>query len=248
VHGTEAAEVEFREIQESLVAEPGGYRELLMPGIRYALVIGLFLAFFNNWTGWSAMGGYIPMILEISGVHDRQSAILQFAITYLAMAVLAVVAMFLVDRFGRRPLWIVSSISMALITLYTGGLFHFHVHGYAVLIAIMLCTVPHGLALGPLPWLMMSEIFPNRIRARAVAVTTTFLWLVIFACAQLFPILTGLSLRTLGSIAGVFWLFAIICVFSAIFGIKMLPETSGRSLEAIGRSLREHASSPSVAD
>ena len=237
VHGAEEAESEFREINSALVTEPGGFAELWGPGLRYALLVGLLLAFFVDWTGWSAMGGYIPMLLELSGVHDRQSAILQFAMTYVAMAVLAVVAMFLVDRVGRKPLWIGASVAMAAFTFYTGILFYFHHQGIAVLLAIMLCTLPHGLALGPLPWLMISEIFPNRIRAKAVAVTTTFLWLAIFACAQLFPVLMAFSQRTLGSIAGIFWLFSGICVLATIFGVKMLPETGGRTLEDIGRSL-----------
>ncbi len=183
------------------------------------------------------IGGYIPMILEISGVKDRQSAILQFAVTYLVMTVLTVLTMFLVDRLGRRPLWIFSSISMAAFTFYTGGLFYYHIHGPAVLVAISLCAIPHGLALGPLPWLMMSEIFPNRIRAKAVAVTTTFLWLMGYSCAQLFPLLAGFSQRTIGSSAGVFWLFTGVCFLAALFGFKMLPETRGRTLEEIGRSL-----------
>lgn len=131
---------------------------------------------------------------------------------------------------------------MALITLVTGFVFHFQIHGLIVLLVIILCTMPHGLALGPLPWLMMSEIFPTRIRAKAVAVTTTFLWLVIYLCAQLFPTLTGLSQSYLGSIAGVFWLFTLVCICSTIFGIKMLPETRGRTLEDIGASIKAKAS------
>jgi len=85
--------------------------------------------------------------------------------------VLAVVAMFLVDRVGPKPLRIGASIATASFTFYTGVLFYFHHQGIAVLFAIMLGTLPHGLALGPRQWLMISEIFPNRIRAKAVAFT-----------------------------------------------------------------------------
>jgi SP family arabinose:H+ symporter-like MFS transporter len=237
VHGSEAAELEMREIKTALAEEPGGFAELWRPGVRLALVIGLLLAFFNNWTGWSAMGGYIPMLLQMAGVQERSSAILQFSITYGAMAVLTIASMFLIDRAGRRPLWIFASFLMAAITFVTGFVFHYQVHGLAILVVIILCTIPHGLALGPLPWLMMSEIFPTRVRAKAVGVTTTFLWITVYTCAQFFPMLTSWSQRTLGSIAGVFWLFTVICLASAIFGIKLLPETRGRSLEDIGRSL-----------
>jgi MFS transporter, SP family, arabinose:H+ symporter len=239
VHGPETAQVELAEIRQSLAQEVGGFRELFQPGLRYALVIGLLLAFFNNWTGWSAMGGYIPMLFEMAGVQQRHVAILQFSLTYLAMALMTVGSMWLIDRVGRRPLWIVASVLMAAITLVTGTVFHFQVRGPLVLLVIVLCTVPHGLALGGLPWLMMSELFPTRIRAQAVAVTTTFLWVVIYTCAQFFPMLIGWSQRHLGSPAGAFWIFTLVCVFSTLFGWRMLPETKGRTLEEIASSWRK---------
>jgi SP family arabinose:H+ symporter-like MFS transporter len=239
VHGPAAAEVELGEIRDSLAQEVGGLRELLQPGLRFALLIGLLLAFFNNWTGWSAMGGYIPMLLEMAGVQQRHAAILQFSLTYLAMALMTVASMWLIDRVGRRPLWIVASVLMAAITAVTGMVFHFEARGPLVLLVIVLCTVPHGLALGGLPWLMMSELFPTRIRAQAVAVTTTFLWIVIYTCAQFFPMLIGWSQRYLGSPAGAFWVFTLVCVCSTLFGWRLLPETRGRTLEEIARSWRK---------
>ena len=238
VHGPQAADAELSEIRQSLAQEVGGLNELLQPGLRYAVLIGLCLAFFNNWTGWSAMGGYIPMLFEMAGVQQRHVAILQFSLTYLAMALMTVASMWLIDRVGRRPLWITASILMAAITAVTGIAFHFQVHGPLVLLVIVLCTVPHGLALGGLPWLMMSELFPTRVRAKAVAVTTTFLWIVIFTCAQFFPMLIGSSQRHLRSPAGAFWVFTLVCVCSTLFGWRMLPETRGRSLEEIARSWR----------
>ena len=240
VHGPEIALTELEEIKASLQTEEGGFRELLQPGIRFALLIGLMLAFFNNWTGWSAMASYIPILFEMAGVEDRHIAILQFSITYLAMAVVTIGSMFLIDRVGRRPLWIIASLTMALVTATTGAVFAFQIHGPILLLVITLCTVPHGLALGALPWLMMSEIFPNRIRAKAVALTTTFLWLMIFAAAQTFPLLTGFSQRTIDSPAGAFWFATVICLAAALFGWKMLPETKGRSLEKIADSWQRH--------
>ncbi len=240
VHGPEIARTELEEIKSSLNTEEGGFRELLLPGIRYALLIGLMLAFFNNWTGWSAMASYIPVLFEMAGVEQRHVAILQFAITYLAMAVVTIGSMWLIDRVGRRPLWIIASLTMAFVTILTGLVFAMQIRGPILLLVITLCTVPHGLALGALPWLMMSEIFPNRVRAKAVAITTTFLWLMIFAAAQTFPLLVGYSQRTIGSPAGAFWFAAVFCLASAIFGWKMLPETKGRSLENIANSWQRH--------
>jgi len=236
VHGRENARLELDEIQASLAEEQGGIAELFQPGIRHALVIGLLLAFFNNWTGWSMMGGYIPMLFQMAGVQQRHAAILEFSFTYLAMAVWTVVAMALVDRLGRRPLWIWASIGMAIITAATGTVFHFQLHGAVILLVITLCTVPHGLAIGPLPWLMMSEIFPTRIRAKAVAVTTTFLWLTIYSGTQFFPMMISWSKAAIGSAGGAFWVFTAVSCLSALFGWRMLPETKSRTLEDIARS------------
>jgi SP family arabinose:H+ symporter-like MFS transporter len=237
IHGPEVADRELAEIKASVKEEQGGWGELLLPGIRYALLIGCLLAFFNNWTGWSAMGGYITTLVELSGVKSHSTAILQFAFTYVSMAIFTAISLFLVDRLGRRPLWIFASILMALVTLATGMVFHFHLHGWVVLLVLCLCTVPHGIALGGLPWLMMSEIFPNRVRAKAVAITTTFLWIVIYSCGQFFPIFLKMSTDHLGSGAGVFWLFTFICILSTIFGCTIMPETKGRTLEDIASSL-----------
>jgi SP family arabinose:H+ symporter-like MFS transporter len=238
VHEPGLADKELAEIKMAVNEEVGCWSELWQPGIRHALLIAALLAFFNNWTGWSAMGGYITNLVEASGVTSHSTAILQFAFTYVAMTIMTIVSMWLVDRLGRRPLWIFASFLMALVTLATGFVFHYHVHGIVVLLVLVLCTVPHGIALGGLPWLMMSELFPNRIRAKAVALTTTFLWVVVFSCGQLFPIFVQMSTDRIGSAAGVFWLFTVICLIAALFGCTIMPETKGRTLEDIADSLK----------
>lgn len=239
VDGAEFAKAEMEQIKTSLAQETGKLSELFAPGIRYALGIGILLAFFNNWTGWSVMGGYIPMLLEATGLKDRSLAFLQFAVTYGFMGLMTLIACWTVDRVGRRPLWLFASALMAVVTALTGVVFHYHLSGWIVLLVIILCTVPHGLALGPLPWLMMSEIFPTRLRARAVSLTTAFLWVTIYSGAQLFPIMTDYSDKLIGSVGGAFWLFTVICIFAFLFGWKMLPETKGRVLEEIAASWKK---------
>ena len=118
----------------------------------------------------------------------------------------------------------------------TGMVFQFDLTGNFVLLVVFLCGAPHAMALGPLPWLMMSEIFPTRIRARAVAITTTIIWIAGFTAPFVFPILMEYSEKMLGSVGGSFWLFAVICVFAFLFGLKLLPETKGRTLEEIAKS------------
>jgi len=185
------------------------------------------------------IGGYIPMLFEMSGLEDRARAILQFAVTYGFMGLMTLVSLVLMDRVGRRPLWLFASLLMAAITAVAGLVFHFQVTGPAVLIVIILCTVPHGIALGGIPWLMMSELFPTRLRAKAVSVTTTFLWLAIFSGAYLFPALTSASVRLVGSVGGAFWLFTGVCLLAFLFGLMMMPETKGRTLEEIASSWRK---------
>ena len=239
VDGAEFAKNEMEQIKASLAEETGSISELFAPGMRYALGIGILLAFFNNWTGWSVMGGYIPMLFEASGLKDRALAFLQFAVTYGVMGLMTLIACWTVDRVGRRPLWLFASALMAVVTALAGAVFHYHLSGWIVLLVIILCTVPHGLALGPLPWLMMSEIFPTRLRARAVSLTTAFLWVTIYSGAQLFPIMTDYSDKLIGSVGGAFWLFSAICILAFLFGWKMLPETKGRTLEEIAASWRK---------
>jgi MFS family permease len=179
------------------------------------------------------------MLLEASGLNDRSLSILQFTMSYACMGTVTMIACWTTDRAGRRPMWMFASLLMAAVMCLTGVVFHFHLSGWVVLLVISLCTIPHGIALGPLPWLMISEIFPTRLRARAVSLTTAFLWLTIFSGAQLFPIMADYSKAYIGSIGGAFWICSIICVFSFFFGLKMLPETKGRSLEEIAASWKK---------
>jgi len=238
IDGPDYAKQEIEEITLSIDQETGGWRDLFAPGMRYALLIGILLALFNNWTGWSVMGGYIPMLFEMSGLENRAQAILQFAVTCGFMGLMTLVSLLLMDRVGRRPLWLFASLLMAAITFATGVAVHYQLTGTIGLVVSVLCTVPHGIALGGIPWLMMSELFPARLRAKAVSITTTFLWLTIFSGTCLFPALTSTSIRLVGSVAGAFLLFTGICILAFFFGLFMMPETKGRTLEDIPNSWR----------
>ena len=235
IDGPEFARVEMVQIEKSLAAEVGSFSELFAPGLRMALLVGLCLAFFNNYTGWSAMAYYLTHVFEVGGL-GRTDAIFQFLLAYGFMGVMTLVACGLVDRLGRRPLWLVSSAIMVAANVLMGLVFYLDLRGFPVLLAVFLCAIPHSFALGPLPWLMMSEIFPTRIRARAVAITTTFIWIVGFLACYFFPIIASLSERLIGSIAGVFWLSGVMCILAFIFGLTLMPETKGKTLEEIADS------------
>ena len=233
INGTEKAELELEEISQAVSEEPGGFSELLQPGFRMALLVGIGLAVFNQWTGLSGIGPYLPTIFQMAGFESKSDAIFQMLIVHIIQGVFTLLAIALVDRIGRRPLWLIASASMFFSLLITALIFQCNVTGGAVIIVIALVSVPHALGLGPLPWLMMSEIQPTRIRAKAVAISTTFLWLAGFVATLLFPIIEETSQKLIGSIAGVFLLYAGICVLAFIFGALWLPETKNKTLEEI---------------
>jgi MFS family permease len=161
---------------------------------------------------------------------------------------LTLVSIWLIDRAGRRPLWIITSAAMFFCLVLSGFVFHFHVTGRAVVAVIFLILTPHSVGLGPLPWLMMSELYPTRIRARAVSISTTFLWIAGFTGPFAFPMIQDVSTKALGSAAGVFWFYAAICLVSFFWALKYLPETKGRTLEEIGRSWTAGASNAARAE
>jgi MFS transporter, SP family, arabinose:H+ symporter len=236
IENPEYAREEIAAIQISLREEAGGWKELFQPGLRMALVVGILLAIFNNYTGWSGIYNYLPSIFNQAGYLKGQDANFQYLIAFAFMGAMTLIACFIVDRLGRRPLWLIGSLAMIGANLLVGLLFQCEAAGWMILVGILLMAIPHSFALGPLPWLMMSELYPTRNRARAVAITTTVLWITSFFPVMLFPILSGISSDWLGTISGVFFFYAILSLLALIFGWMMLPETKGRTLEQIAES------------
>ena len=229
---------ELAEIKASMREEIGGIRELLQPGMRAALLTGLFLAVLGNWTGWTAMSLYMPSLFQEAGFLKPSDAIAQNVFVMGTTVLLTIVSICLVDRVGRRPLWLGCSAAMFVCLIVAGVIFQLHLTGSIVVLAIFLCAAPHAIGLGPLPWLMMSEIYPNRVRARALSLCTTMLWVAGFTAPFVFPVMEAASKRILHSAAGVFWFYSIVCIFSLIWGYKFLPETRGRTLENVADSWR----------
>jgi sugar porter (SP) family MFS transporter len=232
----EADDREMAEIRASLAQQGAGIRDVFAPGVRPALGVGIMLGILNNWTGWTGIAFYLPTIFQRAGFDNASDAIFQNAIVMAGNVVLTLVSISLVDRVGRRPLWITCSAAMAIGLTLVGMAFHYGVTGPIMVVIMFLCAAPHAMGLGALPWLMMSEIYPTRVRAKALSISTTCLWIAAFTGPAAFPILQAQSERMVGSIGGVFWLYAAICVFSVFWALKYLPETRGRTLEEIAAS------------
>jgi SP family arabinose:H+ symporter-like MFS transporter len=238
INGEDQAKKELEEIRNSIAGETGTFTELFEPGMRRALFVGIALALFNNWTGWTGLAYYLPLLFQQSGYPKAATAIGVNVLIWGGMLILTAISIWLVDRVGRRPIWLVTSVAMFFCLVAAGFLFQSHIKGPIAVGVIFLCAAPHAVGLGPLPWLMMSELYPTRIRARAVSITTTFLWIAGFTAPFAFPIIEAASKRALGTAAGVFWFYSVVCVLSFLWAFKFLPETKGRSLEEIADSWR----------
>lgn len=233
IDGRASAEGEMRAIAET-VGTDGRWRELVQPGTRYALGIACALAIFQQITGASILTMYMPIIFQDAGFFDPSDAILQNVIMSAWYIVCTVAALLVVDRIGRRPLLLVGTAGMALGMMLLGGLFHARATGMYVVLTMFLVMGAYLISLAPLVWLIMSEIFPNRLRGKAMAVASVFVWTASFLTANYFPPLVDHFKNAYGTPAMAFCLYAIVSAVAFIFIWCVVPETKGRTLEELG--------------
>ena len=234
--GKEAANTALVEIKNSIAEETGGWAEVFQPGVRMALLVAVVLAVLQQMTGVSILLVYAPTIFQSAGFNTASDAIWQAIPLNIWNIACTALAFWLVDRVGRKPLLLVGSALMALGLALMALCFQFGWSGYWVVLVMFLCVGAFVSSLAPLAWLIMSEIFPTRIRGKAMSVAGVALWLSFFLGSQFFPALNGYFKDHYGSPAGVFWLFAGVCVFSFFFCWRLVPETKGRTLEEIASS------------
>lgn len=233
VESPEEADLSIEEIRASLAEESGSYKELLNPGIRMALVAAIGLGIFQQATGPSVLLTYAPTVFLDAKLTDTTDSIGLAVLLNFWMIACTALAFWLVDRLGRRPLLLTGCCGMA------GGLAALAIFmdlGWKIpaVIAVFIAVGSFVSTLAPLAWLIMAEIFPTRIRGRAMAIAGGALWISLFVAEQLFPSLTHHFTQTTGSPAPVFWIFSGVCVACFVFSWKFIPETKGRTLEEIG--------------
>jgi len=229
INGNEAANVELKAIKKSIDTETNlSMRQLFKPGLRKALGVGIFLALFNQVIGMNAITYYGPEIFRMVG-FENNTEFVATSMVGLMQVVATVAAVILIDKAGRKKLMAIGSFFMALFMLLIGGVFFFDINsGPLLVIFIMGFTGAFCISMGPIPWIMIPEIFPNHLRARAVGFTTMFLWGANWAIGQFTPML----LNGLGG-AITFWIFAAINVICFIFVMTIIPETKNKTLEEI---------------
>ena len=236
INGREAAERELEEIYESISTEGGSWRELLSPGIRTALAVAVGLAVFQQFTGISTLLVYAPFIFQNAGFLHASDAILQAVILNVWNLICTIAAFWLVDRVGRRPLLIVGTAVMAASLAAMGLLFHLRVSGIPWIVVLFVGVAAYSTSLAPLTWLIMSEMFPTRIRGRAMAIAAVSLWIAFFIVNQLYPAAVAFFERSYGSAAALFEIFSVVCLAAVVFTYLFVPETKGRTLEEIASS------------
>ena len=236
IGGAPYADAAIAEIESTLASEEiqhVRFADLLEPKMRKVLVLGVVLAVFQQWCGINVIFNYAEEIFKAAG-YDISSVLKNIAWTGSVNMMFTFVALGTVDRVGRRPLMLFGSAALAVIYTAMGFCYARGLQGLPVLLLVLGAIGCYAMSLAPVTWVVISEIFPNRIRGAAMSLAVTALWIACFILTYTFPILNS----TLGS-SGTFWLYAVICVAGFLFILLKLPETKGKTLEQIERELVE---------
>jgi sugar porter (SP) family MFS transporter len=234
IGGAAYAQAAMDEIRASLSSEGTrkvGYTELLAPRTRKVLVLGIVLAMFQQWCGINVIFNYAEEIFRAAG-YDISSVLQNIAWTGSVNLAFTFVALGAVDRRGRRPLMLMGAGGLASIYIALGVCYAKGVQGLPMLLLVLAAIGCYAMSLAPVTWVIISEIFPNRIRSVAMSIAVAALWIACFILTYTFPLLNAM----LGA-AGTFGLYAAICAAGFVFILFKLPETKGKTLEQIEHDL-----------
>ncbi|MGC9353413.1 MAG: sugar porter family MFS transporter [Mariniphaga sp.] len=229
IGGKEYARKEYDSIHENLEQDKGkvNFKFLKAPGMRKILLIGIVIAAFQQWCGINVIFNYAQEVFAAAG-YGVSDTLFNIVVTGSVNLIFTFVAIYTVDKLGRRALMIIGSAGLAGIYALMGAGYYFHVTGWPLLLLVVIGIACYAMSLAPVTWVVLSEIFPNRIRGAAMSFATASLWIASFLLTYTFPLLNS----AFGA-SGTFWLYGLICVAGLLFIYKRLPETKGKSLEEI---------------
>ena len=236
IGGEAYAATETENIRQTIsVAEVSRVRlaDLLEPKLLKILLIGCGLAVLQQWSGINVLFNYADNIFKNAG-FGVNTTLLFIVITGVVNAAFTFVALGTVDRWGRRGLMLFGCAGIAAAHVLTGLAYAIHLQGVAVLLFVLAAIGCYAMSLAPVTWVVISELFPNRIRGTAISVAVSALWIACFVLTYTFPLLE----RSIGT-GNTFWLYAAICVAGFFFVFLKLPETKNKSLEQIERELAD---------
>lgn len=233
IGGRAYAETEVANSRKIPQEESGSFRySMLFKGkIAKILWIGIVIAVFQQWCGINVIFNYADEIFTSAG-YGVSDILFNIIITGVTNLVFTIIGMYTVDKLGRRALMITGSAGLALIYTLLGLSYFLNFSGVAVLVLVMLAIACYAMTLAPITWVVLSEIFPTRIRGMAMAIATFALWTACFVLTYTFPLLNA----GLGA-SGTFWLYGFICILGFLFIRRNLTETKGKTLEEIEKEL-----------
>jgi MFS transporter, SP family, arabinose:H+ symporter len=237
LNGAEAALGEAAEIENSLASEEGHISELFTV-FRRPLLLGIMLAGLQQISGITPLLSFLPQIFRAAGTASGD-AFFQSVLVSLVNLLFTLFALWLVDRAGRKTLILVGTTLQFISLALVGWFYHVHGSGLAVLIFVMSFVAGHAFGNGVACWVIISEIYPTKVRGRGMSIATTALWLVGYLGNQLFPIMQ----KTLGS-DGTFWCFSAGALLTIVLVGLLIPETKGRSLEEITKFWKSQQQRP----
>lgn len=226
INGAAEAQREAIEIEASLATEEGHISELFTT-FRRPLLLGIMLAALQQISGITPLFSFLPEIFRSAGTAAKD-AFFQSVLVSLINLLFTLFALWLVDRAGRKTLILAGTALQFVSLALVGWFYHIHGSGLAVLILVMSFVAGHAFGNGVACWVIISEIYPTKVRGRGMSIATTALWLVGYLGNQLFPVMQ----KNLGS-DGTFWIFSAGALLTIILVGWLVPETKGRSLEEI---------------
>jgi SP family arabinose:H+ symporter-like MFS transporter len=226
INGPDVARGEANQIEETLSLEEGRFSELFTT-FRRPLLLGIMLAALQQVSGITPLFSFLPEIFRSAGAATGDAFQQSVAVSVINL-LFTFVALWLIDRAGRKTLILAGTTLQFLSFAAVGWLYYVHGSGLAILIFVMSFVAGHALGNGVACWVIISEIYPTKVRGRAMSIATTALWLVGYLGNQLFPVMQ----KNLGS-DGTFWCFSGGALLTIILVGLLIPETKGRSLEEI---------------
>ncbi len=227
INGAEEANKEFKAIKETSLPSAAGSKNLVKAPLKNLLIMAMVLTALSQFSGINGVIFYGPTILRSAGIVTDQALFYQ-VILGLANMIFTFIAIWKVDTWGRRPLYLTGSICAAVALALTGFCFLFDITGWAMLVCIILFLLSFAFSLGPLKFVIATEIFPTQVRGTALSFCIMTMWVSDWIVNLLFPVL-----RDKLGIAPTFFIFSFFCLLSYFYAKKKLFETKGKTLEAI---------------
>ena len=238
IGGVAYAQQAVQEIEATLIndMQKVHFRELLAPKMRKVLFLGVGLAVLQQWCGINVIFNYAGEIFKQAG-YNINDTLTNIVMTGLVNFLFTFVALFTVDRLGRKPLMLFGAAALALIYAAIGYCYHLKGGGGAVpntlfLVLVLSAIAAYSMSLAPVTWVIISEIFPNRIRGSAMSIAVGCLWIACFLLTYTFPIFNAVLGASI-----TFWIYAAICCVGFVGILTRLPETKGKTLEQIEKEM-----------